>query len=81
MKKGVAALFTGMLVIVIGLILVTTVIDTATTATTTTGIGSFTGAASLLRLGPLVFTAAVVGSGVALVGMAIAGFAGKGPLA
>lgn len=80
MKRGVAALFTGMLLIVIGFILSQTVISSAVTAGTNTKIGSFTGTQSLINLVPLVFIAAVVGSGVGLVGLAIAGFAGKGPL-
>ena len=79
-KRGIGVLFIGMLFMVIGLILSGTVITTATSATGTTGIDSFTGTVEIARLGPLVFAAVVVGGGVALVGFALAGFAGKGPL-
>ena len=79
-KKGIGTLFIGMLMMVVGLILLGTVVTTGVTATTTTGIDSFTGTVEVLRLAPLVFAAIVIGGGVALVGFSLAGFAGKGPL-
>ena len=80
-KKGIAAVFGGMLLMVIGLILLSTVVTTTVTATTTTGIDSFAGTAQVLRLAPLIFASVIIGGGVSLVGLALAGFMGKGPLA
>ena len=79
-NRGVGALFIGMLTIVIGLILLNTVIDTASTTGSDAQIGSFTGTQSVNDLAPLVFASAVVAGGVALVAMALAGYAGKGPM-
>ncbi len=79
-KKGIAAIFGGMLLMVIGLILSQTIVTTAVTATTTTGIDSFAGTVQITRLAPLIFVSVIIGSGVALVGAALAGFAGYGPM-
>ena len=78
-QKGIGALFVGMLTIVIGLILLNTVIDTATTTGSTAAIGSFTGTQSVNDLAPLIFASVVVAAGVGLVAVALAGFAGIGP--
>lgn len=78
-KKGIGMIFGGMLLMVIGLILLGTVVTTSVTATTTSGIDSFVGTAQVLRLAPLIFSSVIIGSGVALIGAALAGFMGYGP--
>ena len=78
--RGIGALFVGMLTIVIGLILLATVISTAASTGANAAIGSFTGTQSVNDLAPLIFASAVIAGGVALVGVALAGFVGRGPL-
>lgn len=74
-----AALMIGLLLVVIGLILATIVIDTATTTGTNANIGSFTGVQSVNDLAPLVFISVVVIIGISLIGIGGAGVVGKGP--
>lgn len=78
--KGIGAIFGGMLLMVIGLILSATVVTTSVTATGTTGIDSFVGTVQVTRLAPLIFVSVIIGSGVALIGAALAGFIGYGPM-
>ena len=80
MTKAMTALIFGVLIIVIGLVLESTILTTATTAGGNANIGSFSGAQDLNDLVPLVYNAAVVVMGVGLIGLGGAGLAGRGPL-
>jgi hypothetical protein len=70
----------GVIVIVVGLVLETTILSQAGSAGGNAQIGSFSGAQSLNDLVPLIYNAAVVMLGVGLMGVGAAGFAGKGPM-
>jgi len=74
--KGVGMIFGGMILIVVGVILANIVIDTSAVTGGNANIGSFTGVQSVVDLAPLVFSTAVVGTGVALIGLALKGFKG-----
>ena len=80
MKTSFLALLGGVLVMVVGLILASTIISTAVTAGTSTGIGSFTGAQSINDLMPLLYYAGLAISSLSLMGIGGAGIAGRGPL-
>jgi len=74
------ALIFGVLIIVVGLVLESTILSQAATAGSSANIGSFSGAQDLNDLVPLVYNAAVVVMGVGLIGLGAAGIGGKGPL-
>jgi len=74
------ALIFGVLIIVVGLVLESTILSQAATAGSSANIGSFSGAQDLNDLVPLVYNAAVVVMGVGLLALGSAGLAGKGPL-
>ena len=78
--KQITALVGGLLTVVIGLILSTIVNSQAATAGSAANIGSFSGAQALNDLVPLVFIAAIVMIGVALMALGGAGLAGRGPI-
>ena len=80
MNRQMTALIFGVLIIVVGLVLETTILSQAATAGSSTNIGSFSGAQDLNDLVPLVYNAAVVVMGVGLIGLGAAGMAGRGPL-
>ena len=76
----ITAIIMGVIVIVVGLVLETTILSQASTAGGNANIGSFSGAQSLNDLVPLIYNAAIVMLGVGLMGVGAAGFAGKGPM-
>jgi hypothetical protein len=78
--QRVTAIIMGVIVIVVGLVLETTILSQASTAGGNANIGSFSGAQSLNDLVPLIYNAAIVMLGVGLMGVGAAGFAGKGPM-
>jgi len=80
-SQRITSIIMGVIVIVVGLVLETTILAQATTAGSNANIGSFSGAQSLNDLVPLIYNAAVVMLGVGIM-MAIgaAGFAGRGPM-
>jgi|TARA_B100001750_G_scaffold184845_1_gene153774 hypothetical protein len=78
-QQNIAAIIGGVLTIVVGLVLSTTVLAQAAASGGSTAIGSFAGAQSLNDLVPLVYYAVVVLLGVGMMGLGAAGFAGKGP--
>ena len=78
--QRITAIVMGVLVIVVGLVLETTILSQASTAGGNANIGSFSGAQSLNDLVPLIYNAAIVMLGVGMMGIGAAGFAGKGPL-
>jgi len=80
MKSGFVALLSGVLIMVIGLVLASTIISSAVTAGTTTSIGSFSGAQSINDLMPLLYYAGLAVSSLTLMGIGGAGVAGRGPL-
>lgn len=74
------SLLGGVIIIVVGLVLETTILSRASTAGSDTNIGSFAGAQALNDLVPLIYNAAVVIMGVGLIGLGALGITGKGPL-
>jgi len=78
--QRITAIIMGVIVIVVGLVLETTILSQAASAGGNANIGSFSGAQSLNDLVPLIYNAAIVMLGVGLMGVGAAGFAGKGPM-
>jgi hypothetical protein len=79
-SSRVGAIVGGVVALVIGMVLMTTVQDQAATSGASANIGSFSGAKSINDLIPLVYISAILLLGVALFALGGAGFAGKGPL-
>jgi hypothetical protein len=79
-NSRIMAIIMGVITIVVGLVLETTILSQAATAGGSANIGSFSGAQSLNDLVPLVYNAAVVMLGVGMMAIGAAGFAGRGPL-
>ena len=69
----------GVITIVVGLVLETTILSQAATAGSNTNIGSFSGAQALNDLVPLIYNAVVVMIGVGMMAVGGAGLAGRGP--
>ena len=80
MNQRITAIILGVITIVVGLVLETTILSQAATAGSNTNIGSFSGAQSLNNLVPLIYNAAVVMLGVGMMSIGAAGFMGRGPL-
>jgi len=80
MNQRITAIILGVITIVVGLVLETTILSQAATAGSNTNIGSFSGAQSLNDLVPLIYNAAVVMLGVGMMSIGAAGFMGRGPL-
>jgi hypothetical protein len=78
--QRVGAIVGGVVALVIGMVLMTTVQDQAATTGSSANIGSFSGARSINDLVPLVYISAILLLGVALFAIGGAGFAGRGPL-
>jgi hypothetical protein len=70
----------GVIVIVAGLVLETSVLSQASTAGSNANIGSFSGAQSLNDLMPLIYNAAALMLVVGMMAIGAAGFAGRGPM-
>ena len=81
MSTRITMIILGVITIVVGLVLETTILSQAATAGSSASIGSFSGAQSLNDLVPLIYNAAVVMLGVGMMAIGAAGFAGKGPTA
>ena len=79
-NQRIISIIMGVIVIVGGLVLETTILSQAASAGSNANIGSFSGAQSLNDLVPLIYNAAIVMLGVGMMGIGAAGFAGKGPL-
>ena len=81
MQQGrIVSIIMGVIVIVVGLVLESTILSQAASAGSNANIGSFSGAQSLNDLVPLIYNAAVVMLGVGMMAIGAAGYAGKGPL-
>ena len=79
-NQRITSIIMGVIVIVVGLVLETTILSQAATAGSNANIGSFSGAQSLNDLVPLIYNAAVVMLGVGMMAIGVAGFAGRGPM-
>lgn len=79
-KTSIMAIVGGVITVVMGLVLESTVLTQAATSGVTTGIGSFAGAQALNDLAPLAYNAAIVMIAVSLIGIGSAGLTGRGPL-
>jgi len=80
MKGQMTAIIMGVIIIVVGLVLESTILSRAATAGSDVKIGSFAGAQALNDLVPLVYNAAIVILGVGLIGLGSLGMIGKGPM-
>jgi len=69
----------GVITIVVGLVLETTILSQAATAGSDANIGSFSGAQALNDLVPLIYNAVVVMIGVGMMAVGGFGLAGRGP--
>ena len=79
-SQRITSIIMGVIVIVVGLVLETTILSQAATAGSNANIGSFSGAQSLNDLVPLIYNAAVVMLGVGMMAIGVAGFADRGPM-
>ena len=80
MQQAMITLIFGVIVIVVGLVLESTILSRAATAGSSTNIGSFAGAQALNDLVPLIYNAAIVIMGVGLIGLGALGMTGRGPM-
>ncbi len=76
----VGAIVAGVITLVIGMVLATTVNTQAETTGGAANIGSFAGAQSINDLIPLVYISAILLLGISLFALGGAGLAGIGPL-
>jgi hypothetical protein len=80
-QQRIVSIIMGVIVIVVGLVLESTIFSQAASAGSNANIGSFSGAQSLNDLVPLIYNASVVMLGVGMMAIGAAGFAGRGPIA
>ena len=80
LDSRIGAVIGGVITLVIGMVLASTVNTQAAATGAAANIGSFTGAQALNDLIPLVYIAAIVMVGVGLIGMGGAGYMGVGPM-
>ncbi len=81
MVAPILGLFGGVLFLVFGLILASTIISQGATAGSDVKIGSFSGAQSLNDLVPFIYYTVVIIGGLGAIGAGGAGLAGRGPIA
>ena len=79
-QQRIVSIIMGVIVIVVGLVLESTILSQAASAGSSSNIGSFSGAQSLNDLVPLIYNASVVMLGVGMMASGAAGFAGRGPM-
>ena len=79
-QQRIVSIIMGVIVIVVGLVLESTILSQAASAGSSSNIGSFSGAQSLNDLVPLISNASVVMLGVGMMAIGAAGFAGRGPM-
>ena len=79
-QQRIFSIIMGVIVIVVGLVLESTILSQAASAGSSSNIGSFSGAQSLNDLVPLIYNASVVMLGVGMMAIGAAGFAGRGPM-
>ncbi len=80
LSTQVGAIVGGVIALVIGMVLMTTVLDQASTTGAAANIGSFSGTRSINDLIPLVYISAILLLGVGLFALGGAGIVGRGPL-
>jgi len=80
LDSRIGAIIGGVITLVIGMVLASTVNTQDASTGAAANIGSFTGAQALNDLIPLVYIAAIVMVGVGLIGMGGAGYMGVGPM-
>ena len=79
-QQRIVSIIMGVIVIVVGLVLESTILSQAASAGSSSNIGSFSGAQSLNDLVPLIYNASVVMLGVGMMAIGAAGFAGRVPM-
>ncbi len=79
-QQRIVSIIMGVIVIVVGLVLESTILSQAASAGSNANIGSFSGAQSLNDLVPLIYNASVVMLGVGMMAIGAAGFAGRRPM-
>ena len=79
MSAKIVAIVLGVITLTIGIVMGDVIVSVAAGGGGA-AIGSFTGAKALKDLTPLVYYAAIVVIGVGLMGVGLAGYAGRGPL-
>ena len=79
-RTAITALIFGVVILVVGLALENAILTQASTAGSSSDIGSFSGAQDLNDLVPVLYNAAVVVMGVGLLALGSAGLMGRGPL-
>ena len=80
MRTPLFALIGGVLFLVLGLVLSTTILSQAATAGSGANIGSFSGAQNVNDLIPLLYYFGLAVGSMSLIGLGGAGIAGRGPL-
>lgn len=80
MRNSIGSIIGGVLVIVVGLVLASTILTQAASAGAAANIGSFSGARDLNDLVPLIYYAGVVVIGLSLMSIGGAGVVGRGPM-
>ena len=81
MQARIVALVSGVLLLVIGMVLSTVVVDQTAAVGGGEKIGSFAGTQAILNLVPLIFVTSLIMIGIAMIGIGAGGFMGRGPLA
>ena len=81
MRSSIGSIIGGVLVIVVGLVLASTILTQAASAGAAANIGSFSGARDLNDLVPLIYYAGIVVIGLGLMSIGGAGVVGRGPMA
>ena len=81
MRSPLMALIGGVLFLVMGLVLSTTILSQAATSGSSANIGSFSGAQNVNDLIPLLYYFGLALGSLTLIGLGGAGVAGRGPLA
>ena len=74
-QQRIVSIIMGVIVIVVGLVLESTILSQAASAGSNANIDSFSGAQSLNDLVPLIYNASVVMLGVGMMAIGAAGFA------
>ena len=77
-KAGILSIIGGVITLVVGMVLFTTILTQAASSGANANIGSFSGAQSLNDLIPLVYIAAIVMVGVGLIGIGAMGIRNNG---
>jgi len=80
MSQKYLALIGGVIFLVLGLVLESTIIGSAATAGSNTRIGSFSGAQDVNDIIPLIYNAGILIAGLGIMFTGMAGIAGRGPL-